>query len=81
MISAVHSQSGAKSGARVDDPATLADAVGVLPAMPDSPDDPLLTRFLDAWQRLSGDDRLRLVQDAERLAYDALEAREGASRP
>jgi hypothetical protein len=40
--------------------------------------DPLLTRFLNAWNRLGDADRLRLVDEAKRLAdvrCDALAAR------
>lgn len=65
-------ESGAENGARDDDSATMADAGTPSPTPPDPSAepvaDPLLTRFLDAWNRLSDADRLRLVDESERLA-------------
>lgn len=64
-------ESGAQSGAPRAPADNLADADGESwthgnPA-PGSVADAVLTRFLIAWDRLSGDDRLRLVDEAERL--------------
>lgn len=58
--SGVRTQSGAENGAQDDESATLA-AAG--PAV-----DPVLMRFLDAWDRLSDAERLRLVDEAKRRA-------------
>lgn len=69
---AVLPKSGANSGAFSVSADNLADSDTksrpVANPAPGSVTDPLLTRFLDAWDRLSGADRLRLVDRVERLA-------------
>lgn len=65
---AIHSQSGAQSGAPRAPGVTLADADGESPTLADPGTDPLLGRLMDAYARLSAADRLRLVDEAERLA-------------
>lgn len=46
----------------------LADDDTPPPTIPDLGSDPLLACFLDAWNRLSDADRVRLVEEAERKA-------------
>jgi hypothetical protein len=77
-----HSQSGAQSGALRAPGDNLADAGTPSPTLADPAAEPvaeaLLMRFLDAWNRLCGDDRLRLADEAIQLATAAgvvLEAR------
>lgn len=60
------SKSGAKSGALAASADNLADSDSSRLTSLDS--DPLLARFLDAWNRLSDDDRLHLVDEAERMS-------------
>lgn len=66
--SAPRLESGAKSGAPDDGSATMADVLTAGEPAPGFVADPLLTRFLDVWERLSCDDRLQLVEEAERLS-------------
>jgi hypothetical protein len=78
MISTDQPRSGAQSGAPRAPGDNLADPEPLSPAFPEPDPDPLLTRFLNAWNRLGDADRLRLVDEAERLAdvrCDALAAR------
>lgn len=71
-ISPIIPESGANSGALDDDSATLAAGEThrrpINEPAPGCVADPLLKRFLTAWNRLSDEDRLRLINEAERLA-------------